>query len=114
MRLREIIPARTPEEQAEADQVFAFASHRAIKLDPTRVVKARVRCNQLTPTYGVCDFDTFVEGMAGEIERNAKRTLYAHMRRGHPYLTKQDAYNLANRASVALRDIATRGKMVGV
>lgn len=108
MRTRQLIPARTAEEQSEADAVFAFATQRNIRVNPSKTVKARVRCNQLTVSYGVCDFETFIEARADEIERNAKRTLFAHLRSGHPYLSAKEAHALADRASVAIRDVVAR------
>lgn len=105
MRLREVIPARTPEEQASADQVFAFANQR-ITLDPAKPAMARIRCNQLTPEYGACPHEAFIEARASEIERNAKRAIFAHLRKAHPYLTEKEAHALASRSAVALRDVS--------
>jgi hypothetical protein len=102
---RELRPALTAQEMAEADDVYRHAASHDIRLRGNQPVRAVVRCNQLGPTFAACDWTRRIETTAYNAERISKQYLAAHLTESHPYLGSVGVAKITSGAWVNLRDI---------
>lgn len=104
---RVIEPAKTLQEIIDSDEVFHHARRRELSVAPDKRVRAVAKCNQVTEQGGRCDWAKTIEGRAADIERDAKRVTYAHIKVAHPYLdaVPGQARRIVRDAWVTLNDI---------
>ncbi len=105
MKSRVYQPALTPTEIDEATDAYRHATQQGIKLAARHRVKVVLRCNQLTPSYGVCDWTQRIEVVAVDATYKAKLTIAQHLEMGHPYLDLAAMQRVLDATWVNVRDI---------
>lgn len=104
---RELRPALSAIEMAEADDVHRHAQQHDIKLRSNHHVKVVVRCNQLGPTFDACQWSVKLETTATDAVHDAKVKLWEHLEAAHPYLRRNERARVVGSSWVNLRDIGT-------
>lgn len=102
---RELRPALTPTEIAEADDVHRHAFQQDIKLRANAPVKVIIRCNQLDPTFAACQWSKKIETSAADSVHRSKLALREHLLAAHPYLTPLGLAKVLGATWVNMRDI---------
>ena len=102
---RELRPALTAAEIAEADDVHRHAFAHDIRLRSNQHVKVVIRCNQLEPTFAACGWSKRIETTAVDAVRDSKLALRDHLLAAHPYLTHTGLAKVLGATWVNMRDI---------
>lgn len=106
MNGRELFPAISPESLREADAVYRHAVRSGAVLAPRKHARAVLRCNQLaSDNRAACDWTRTIEDIGAEIQQKARRTIFAHLQRDHPYLTNAQRRSIIGNIYFSLRDI---------
>lgn len=96
----------TVESELEADAVFAHAQAMKHPLPTGYITKARIACNQMDSfRMMVCDWQHVVEVRRENVQTIARVRLGQHLRKAHPYLSRDQVKLLLRVIQFNFRDV---------